>query len=281
MQPVGAHVLPCEKPDAADDDQRHDDHVDQRIVRVGGQRGVGHGTAQQVEPGVAERGHRMKQSIPQPPDRTVFLTEHRGQQRRARQLDQHCGAQDEARQLHDAADVVGGDGLLHGAALHQADPSARNHRDDHGDGHHPPAADLDQHEDHGLSEGRPIGGGVVHHQSGHAHRRGGREQRVQRFRAHAAHRGAGQTQQQPAQQDHAEKAHDDDLRRGQMEMRLAFVHDVVLNNHFVALSLSHRRHKNRINFRAVELRLNKRDPNPRVRIPETALMAPPSARRII
>ena len=74
----------------------------------------------------------------------------------------------------------GRNGLLHGAALHQTDPSSREdgkgsrHRD------HAQAADLDEQNDDRLPELGPIGGGVVDHQAGHANGGGRREQRMQK-----------------------------------------------------------------------------------------------------
>jgi len=43
-------------------------------------------------------------------------------------------------------------------------------------GHHAEATKLEQHHDHHLAEGRPIGAGVDHHQAGHADRRDSSEQ---------------------------------------------------------------------------------------------------------
>lgn len=60
----------------------------------------------------------------------------------------------------------GGDGLLHEAALPQADALAREQRDCDSRGDHAHTARLDEQKDHRLPKLRPVGDGIVQDEPG-------------------------------------------------------------------------------------------------------------------
>lgn len=93
----------------------------------------------------------------------------------------------------------GRNGLLHGAALHQADSSSRE--DGKGSRHRNDAqsADLDQQNNDRLAELGPIGGRVVDHQARHTNGGGRREQRIQKGRDLPIFCGDGEHQQKAPQ----------------------------------------------------------------------------------
>ena len=219
MQAVAADVVPGQKADAADEDQQHDRHIDHRLRGIAGQRGELAPHAHQVKARVAEGRHGMEQRHPQPP-RAEIPAEDRRHRGGAQKLDNQRRPNDEAGQAHDAAHLRRGDRLLHGAALHQGDLASGDQREGGGDGDDAHAADLDEEHDDELPEERPIGRRIVQHQAGHADRRGRGEQRVQKRRPAAVPAGDGQHQQQRAQQNHAEKAEDNDLKRRQSSFRV-------------------------------------------------------------
>ena len=107
-----------------------------------------------------EKGHPQ----PSPPE---IPAKHRSHDGGAQQFDEQRHFEDEAGQANDPAHFRSGDGLLHGAALHQGDFSpgdhgkGRSHRDD------THAADLNQDQDHDLTEHGPIGRRIMKHQTGH------------------------------------------------------------------------------------------------------------------
>lgn len=85
----------------------------------------------------------------------------------------------------------------------------------------PMPSDLDQKQDHRLSEHGPVGGCVMGHQSGHTYRRGGCKESVQKGRALSVPGGQGQRQTKAAQKDHQHKAQDDHLERGNVSVYLS------------------------------------------------------------
>ena len=106
----------------------------------------------QVEPGVAEGGHRMKHRVPESPEQPHLRAEPQSQQQRPRPLQDQRHRQNEAGPANDAPHLGCGDGLLHHPALLQTDLPAGKHKDGHRHGHHPHAPHLDQQKDHPLSE---------------------------------------------------------------------------------------------------------------------------------
>ena len=212
VEAVLPDVLPGQKADAADDDQEHDGDVHHRMVCVGGQGGIGAVGTHQIEACVAEGGNGMENSQPdalQP----VFRDEHRHQHRGSQQFNEEDALQDKPGEPNDAAHMMGRDGILHGAALHQGDPLAGGHGDGCSHGDHAHAADLDQQQDHRLPEHRPMGGRVIHDQTRHADGGGRGEQTVQKGRPGPPIAGKGKHQHHSTRQDHQHKAGQDNLRR--------------------------------------------------------------------
>ena len=64
----------------------------------------------------------MEKRIPGTFEGSEFLKKHRKKGNGAHQLDDQRGFQNECRQPYDSADLGRRNGLLHSAALHQADP---------------------------------------------------------------------------------------------------------------------------------------------------------------
>ena len=127
-EPVEPDVLPGQKADTAGNNQHHDYEIDGRLDRKAGQGRELRPVPHQVEPGVAERGDRMKQAVPKALAQAEFPAEHRGQGGGSQQLNAGCRQQDEPGQPHDAPDFVGGDGVLHRPPLAQGDGLARRRR---------------------------------------------------------------------------------------------------------------------------------------------------------
>lgn len=82
---------------------------------------------------------------------------------------------DKAGQAHNAAHLWCGHGFLHGTALHQTDLASGNNGDCRSDSYDSHAANLDQHQDHSLTENGPVGTGIHHDQTRHADGGGGGE----------------------------------------------------------------------------------------------------------
>ena len=214
VEAAGPDVIPGQEADAADDNQGHDREIDDRVVHEGGQGGIGGAAAHQVKAGVAESGDGVEQAVPEALPQAELPAEGRGHDRRAQQLEDEGHLQDEAGQADDAADLGGGDGLLHGTALLQADLLAGDQGQGHGHRHHTHAADLNQQEDDGLAEAGPIGRRVLDHEARDADGGGGGEQGVGKGRALPVPGGEGQRQNQTAQQNDGGKAENDDLCGG-------------------------------------------------------------------
>ena len=125
----------------------------------------------------------MKQGIPKSLYQAEFLPEN-GEQRGSPQQLYHQGSfQDKTCQAHDPAHIRRSDGLLHRAALHQADPPPGQDRKGSSHRDNAKAADLDQQKDHKLPEVGPVGRGIVKDQPRHADGGSRGEQRVQEWGA--------------------------------------------------------------------------------------------------
>ena len=203
---MGANIVPCQKADAAHDDQQHDDDIHQWVGGIRRQRGVQRpGTAENVKTRVAEGGNRVKDRHPYPPQAVVPA---KGWQQRqgAHQFYKECPPENKPRQAHDAAHRRSGDGILHGAALLQRDIFPREHQKCYSRRNDAQSADLDQQQNNPLAKRRPIGAGVLHHQSRHADGRGGGKKRLGKRRPSPLRRRERQHQYQGAQQDNPCKA---------------------------------------------------------------------------
>ena len=166
---VGPHVIPGQEADAADDDQQHDGHIDDRMAGVAHQGYIGSFLCpHQIKARVAEGGDGMKHRHPYA-SCTIVMAEDRQHHQRADDLDGQRHPQDEPCQPDDAAHLRGRDGLLHGAALHERDFSAGQQRKGRCHRDHAQAADLDEQKDHRLSKPRPVTGCILHHQAGDAY----------------------------------------------------------------------------------------------------------------
>ncbi|CAN4017242.1 IS66 family insertion sequence element accessory protein TnpB, partial [Dysosmobacter welbionis] len=114
---------------------------------------------------------------------------------------------------HDPAHIRRSDGLLHRAALHQADPAPGEDTESTGHGYHPKAPDLDKQYDDELSEIRPVSSSVVNNQACHAYRRRGSKQSIRKRRDNTFFCGNRKHQQEAPQQNHQEKSEYDDPKR--------------------------------------------------------------------
>ena len=175
MQMVTADIFPGQKADSADDDKCHDDQVDQWVCGIKCEGRKGNTDPHQVDPCVAEGGNGMEHGHPESADEAKISAKYRGQQSGTGQLDQERSPDDKAGQAHNAAHLWCGHGFLHGTALHQTDLASGNNGDCRSDSYDSHAANLDQHQDHSLTENGPVGTGIHHDQTRHADRGGGGE----------------------------------------------------------------------------------------------------------
>ena len=213
MQAVRTDVIPSQESNAADDNQQRDRNGDHRVVRVIHKRRKGLLDPHQVESRIAKGGNRVKQGIPKSLYQAEFLPEN-GEQRGSPQQLYHQGSfQDKTCQAHDPAHIRRSDGLLHRAALHQADPAPGEDTESTGHGYHPKAPDLDKQYDDELSEIRPVSSSVVNNQACHAYRRRGSKQSIRKRRDNTFFCGNRKHQQEAPQQNHQEKSEYDDPKR--------------------------------------------------------------------
>ena len=164
-------VLPGQKSDAANDNQKHHRDIHHRIAVIGGQRGKRRSGSHQVKACVTEGRDSVEH---RQPDTAGALLRHkyRHQRQRAQQFKQENPFQDKAGKADNAAHLRRGNRILHGTALHQRDPFARSHGDCHGDGDNAHAANLNQQQNHHLAKKRPVGCRIVYNKARDANRRG-------------------------------------------------------------------------------------------------------------
>ena len=173
---MGQNIVPDQKAKSAADHQRHQHDVQKRLSGYGGQRCA---RTQQVEPCVAESGHRMKDRHPDAPQ-PVAGTKPEQQQQSTHSL-AHCRhRQDPPGQPDDAAHLQSAHRIHQHCPTVQADPPSQQHGDEDGHGHKAQTAHLDQKQDHSLSEESELRPGVIEHQSGHAGSRRGGKYRIQK-----------------------------------------------------------------------------------------------------
>ena len=146
-------------------------------MHVAGEACIGHGTAQNVKPGIAEGGNCQKEGDPDA-FRPILGHKHRQHQQRARQLKP-------GRQPHHHAQQSSG--LRQAAAAHRFPhqlqgavilPAGEAEGEKAGEGYQPQAADLNHGQHHGLAETGEGAVGVHRHQAGYAGGAHGGEQCV-------------------------------------------------------------------------------------------------------
>ena len=113
--------------------------------------------------------------------------------------------------VDDAADLVGADAVLEHAALQKRDVPAGDGGKEGRDGHDPQTAQLDQDQNHRLTEHGPVGRRIPDDQTGHTNGGGGGEKRVLRRSPDPLLRGDRQHQKHRPDQDDTEKTQNDDL----------------------------------------------------------------------
>ena len=156
----------------------------------------------------------MKDAVPQSLDKAEVPAEHRSQQNRAAQLQADGAPQDKARPPDDAAHLGRGNGLLHHVPLGQADAAAPKPEKGQRHGDDAQTADLNQNQNDELAPDGPVGGRVLDHQAGDAGRGNGGKQGFGEGRTRPGTAANRQRQNQPAQQDHGQKAQKNDLEGG-------------------------------------------------------------------
>ena len=205
-------IPPGNEAEAAREDERDEDEIHERIRRVRHERAA-RPLPEEVKARVAERRDRMEEREPAPLQPTVIPREHRQQQERPEKLAAEREEQDEPQLQHDAAELRRRHGLLHRTALHETDLAPRGHRHGHRHRHDAEPADLDEDEQHELTEHRPVERRVLHREPRDAARGHRREERRQKRRALAALRGKRQHEQERSDRDERKKTQPDDLER--------------------------------------------------------------------
>lgn len=116
-----AAVVPDVAPDgeakAADDDERHDGEIHDRVCRVAAEAPAYVCIRKHVKARVAERGDRVEHAVPQSLSEAELRQEAEKQNERPRPLDCGCAAQNIAHKAHDAAVAVAAEGLCQHHAL--------------------------------------------------------------------------------------------------------------------------------------------------------------------
>ena len=159
----------------------------------------------------------MKYRQPDPPQ-ALFRHKHRHESQCAQQFKKEDAFQNKPGEPYNTAHLGRGNGILHGAALHQRNPLAGGHGDGNGNRYHAHAANLNQQQNHSLPKKRPVGGRIMYNEAGDANRRCGGKQAVQEGGSLSGGRRGGQHQQSGPHQNHHQKSKKNDLGRGQLFM---------------------------------------------------------------
>jgi len=165
--PLAAQIVEHRKADPADHDGAHHRCQDQRIGGIADQT-----VAVNREPGVVECRNGVEQPAPGciAPGEVVCQVQAQGEQQHHRQLHHQRHHQNELRHAGDVTQpqhVGFGLGDQLGSQVKRA---VDQQPEQCGQGHHAETAELEQQHDYHLAEGRPIGAGVDHHQTGNADR---------------------------------------------------------------------------------------------------------------
>ena len=208
---AAADIEDDHKADAAHDDERIGDDVQQQIIPVGDQAGA---AAQCVKPRIIKGSNRVKNTEPERPQRHVIPGKGRKAQHRARCLAQHRHEQDSPHELDHAVQAFDIQRLPHKRAALQADAPPGHKGQPHADGRHAQTADLDQHRDDQLAEQTEGVTGVHHDQPGDADGAGSGKKCVQRCDMHPRMHRERQHEQRRTAEDQQRKADGDDPRRG-------------------------------------------------------------------
>ena len=206
-------VAPDGEAKAADDDERHDGEIHDRVCRVAAEAPAYVCIRKHVKARVAERGDRVEHAVPQSLSEAELRQEAEKQNERPRPLDCGCAAQDIAHKAHDAAVAVAAEGLCQHHALPQADLAAEREEKQTRDGHKAETADLNEQENDDLAEHSPVRPSVDADEARHAGRGGRGEQARQKRRGFAGARCGGQAQKTRAEQDDEEEHQNDQPSR--------------------------------------------------------------------
>lgn len=167
----------------------------------------------------------------------LFRAEHRNkptcQKRRTHTLDHKRTDQKLTEGRHNAAHLKRTRALENEPPLVQTDLPLNKKGDHCEQGHKSDTADLNEHQNDSMSEGRPIGGGGLYHKSRHAGRRGGGKECVHRICPFSRRRRKRQAKQQRAEQNHGKKTDRDQLCVFQLQLRKpTLFHATSLPSHF-------------------------------------------------
>ena len=169
--------------------------------------------AEQGDARVVEAGHAMEDAVPDGLAEGIVVAEPEppGQDDRGDHLEGHREQPDPQQQPAHVAQPDGVGFVLRDEAAGQAQPPGGEQPEQRGQRHDAEAADLHQHQQHDVAEGRPVGGRVHNGQTGDARGRDRREQRGEEGRALAhALAGDGQHQHDRADRNQAQEGHGDD-----------------------------------------------------------------------
>ena len=215
---VGEEVRPGDEAQPAGDDEAHDGEIDDGIAGVVHEGAPGLDDAHEVEAGIAEGGHGVKDREPHAADEAEIRDEYGSHEARPEELEAEGAPEDDTQDLHEAPQLRRRHRFLEGIALHEADVPAGKDRQHHGEGHHAHAADLDEQQDHQLAEEGPVGAGIDGDEAGDAHRGHGGEEGVHESRPAVG--GEGQQKEDRPCGDGCRKAGRDDLKGRQLSESL-------------------------------------------------------------
>ena len=201
-------LLPHEKAQSTADNQRRHRQQHHRIVRVGGE-AARLGRSQQVKARITKGGHRGKNSLPDGLH-AVSGQEAPGEDHRPHGLQHKGETEGIAHQPGHIVHIVEVEGGHHHQPLTQGHPLSHQAGQQKDHAHKPQAAQLDEQQNHNLSEQGKLGQGVHQDQARHTGGGCGGEQRRHQSAAFPGHRRDGQHQQQRPHQNHSSKRKGDD-----------------------------------------------------------------------
>ena len=198
-------LIPDQESQAAQDNEAAESEAYDRIPLINHQAGSRRAEAQDVESRVAEGGNRVKHAQPQRLCKRILRRKTEGQQQGARAFDAEGSDQQLFLMLHHFPHVLRADGFGHDQLLLNRDPAAKAEVGQRSRGHEPQSSDLNQDQDHGLTEEAPLSPCIRQGQPGHAGGGGcGKQGNEQTCRSAVPGRDR-QIQQQGAQQNQAQK----------------------------------------------------------------------------
>ena len=211
-EPVRRKISPNQEAQTADDDQGRDRQRNDGVIHKGGQGRKGRTNTHKIKTGVAESGNRVDYGKIQSSAPAEFRNKADCQKQRSHTLKNKGKGDDPANQAADAPQRYIACRLHQHLTVIQSHPSAEGGGNQRKDGHEAQAAKLDEEQNDKLSENRPAGIGVAHHQSGYAGGAGGSKQRIEKAGGFSLV-GNRQAQQPCAHENHKEKAQSDQTHR--------------------------------------------------------------------